>query len=238
MSTKKLLKKTISLVITSVFLLGIVSIGFTSMAIDGPTNLALGKTVALSIGGGGTDNDPQKVLDTDGTIYTVAEVEQATISRLTDGVALNGSGDVFETNWVGGLWNSTGTRSKYVQFYRNLNRELTIDLGQMSNLNSLSMSFGTCATYGISLPISLSYYISQDGINYYLAGTVEKANAIPETVSCTGENPMAHSSFALTGLNYNAQYVKILFGKPVDELLSEDRLGNPGPESGHLFHFG
>ena len=211
MKKGKSLQRALSVVIAGVLLSGILGSNFVAQALD-ETNLALGKTVALTIGGGGTDNDPQGVTHEGGSVYTIAEVEQESVNRLTDGVKLADSGAEFEENWVNGKWNElSGTRSKYVQFYRNMNRELDLDLGQISNVTSLSMSFGACSAYGISAPVSVSYYISEDGENYYLAGKVLSADTVAEETACTGDTPMAHSYYELTGLNYNIRYVKICF---------------------------
>lgn len=231
---RKFIRKATSLILTGAFLTGVFSTGLMVRAdTAAATDLALNKAVTLTITGGGTDNDPQGVTKPDGSTYTVAEVEQASISRLTDGVKMADSGSVFESNWVAGKWNDpSGTRSKYVQFYRNMSRMLDIDLGQDSNVSTLSMSFGECQAYGISAPTSVSYYVSEDGANYFLAGTVTSDEATPETVSCTGDTPMSHVYYKLSGLNYNIRYVKICFDVGVWLFADEiEVMGTASPSS-------
>ena len=75
--------------------------------------------------GAGTDLDPA-TKDT-----TIREKEESILNRLTDGYY--GSGEILDGNW-----NGSGMRSHYYEAYRQIDRAITLDLGQLSHIESLS----------------------------------------------------------------------------------------------------
>lgn len=166
-------------------------------------NLALGKNVELILTGLGTTPYP-----TDSSL-SVNEVEQQIVNRITDGIVASNA--EFEPDWVGKAWNANGARSLYLENYRNIGRELNIDLGQVSNITKLSLHAGHHNGYGIEFPVGLSYYLSNDGSNYYKVGEVRGDEVVHDTQKPTGSDPMDHVSFELSDLNYNARYVKIYY---------------------------
>ena len=91
-------------------------------------NLAQGKgndAFTLEMEGAGTDLDPA-TKDT-----TIREKEESILNRLTDGYY--GSGEILDGNW-----NGSGMRSHYYEAYRQIDRAITLDLGQLSHIESLS----------------------------------------------------------------------------------------------------
>ncbi len=170
---------------------------------EGEQNLALGKKAGLVLTGLGTTPYP-----TDSS-HTVNEVETQIVGRVTDGVVATNAN--FEPNWVGQPWNGNGARSLYLENYRNIGRELNIDLGQESHITKLSLHAGYQRDYGIEYPAGLTYYLSNDGSHYYKVGEVRGDEALPDPQKPTGSDPMDHVSFELSELNYNARYVKIYY---------------------------
>ena len=95
-------------------------------------NLAQGKgndAFTLEMEGAGTDLDPA-TKDT-----TIREKEESILNRLTDGYY--GSGEILDGNW-----NGSGMRSHYYEAYRQIDRAITLDLGQLSHIESLSFQIG------------------------------------------------------------------------------------------------
>lgn len=166
-------------------------------------NLALGKDVELILTGLGTTPYP-----TDSSI-SVNEVESQIVNRITDGIVASTA--EFEQDWVGKPWNADGARSLYLENYRNIGRELNIDLGQTSHITNLSLHAGYHSGYGIEYPVGLTYYLSNDGNTYYKVGEVKADEVIHDPQKPTGSDPMDHVFYELSDLNYNARYVKIYY---------------------------
>ncbi len=178
--------------------------------------------------GGGSGLDSTETAHEDGRRYTVKELENESLPRLTDGVILNISPVNFYTGWEPQKWNDlTGPRSKYVEFYRNTARSLTLNLGGVKNIRKLDIHFGAAESYGIYLPVEVSWYLSLDGVSYYLAGAVGAEDA-PEdpndsrVTSDEGTLALHHRNYCLDGLDLNARYVRVEF--PVDVYLFSDEL--------------
>ncbi len=206
------------------------------------TNLALGRMANTGnytyvVTGGGTGYDSTGTTHEDGTRYTVSELENASLYRLTDGETVNAGPVRFDTGWEPQLWNEEGSlRSKYVEFYRNISRELTLNLGAVRNITAIDMHFGAVEAYGIYMPTDVRYYLSLDGTDYYEAGvvTVDEAAADPNdanvTVADDGETLAPyHLDFRLEGLDLNARYLKVIF--PVSVYLFADELTVTGYEA-------
>ncbi|MGZ9585907.1 DUF4855 domain-containing protein [Paenibacillus marinisediminis] len=166
-------------------------------------NLALGKKAELILTGLGTSPHP-----TDSSL-SVNEVETQIVDRITDGQTASTA--EFEDGWVGKPWNGNGARSLYLENYRNIGREINIDLGQISNITELSLHAGYHSGYGIEFPVGLTYYLSEDGEEYYKVGEVRGDEVIHDSQKPTGSDPMDHVFYELSGLNYNARYVKIYY---------------------------
>lgn len=196
-------------------------------------NLALGllsdpNRCVYEIVGGGSGFDSTETTHENGERYTVKELENESLPRLTDGVTLNAAPVNFYTGWEPQKWNDmTGPRSKYVEFYRNTARSLTINLGGVKNIRKLDIHFGAAESYGIYLPVEVSWYLSLDGVSYYLAGTL-RAEDTPDdpndsrVTSDEGTLALHHKNYCVDGLDLNARYVRVEF--PVDVYLFADEL--------------
>lgn len=181
-----------------------------------------------TIVGLGSGYDSTGTMHEDGTRYTVAELENESLSRLTDGVTVNGSAVHFSKGWESKKWNDmTSLRSKYVEFYRNVERIITLDLGALHNVTELNMHFGAVNGYGIYMPTDVTYCLSADGETYYEVAAVkaDNAQADPNDANITvddGETATNHLNFSTGDINYNARYVRVIF--PVDVYLFADEL--------------
>ncbi|MBQ2382481.1 MAG: hypothetical protein II290_00440, partial [Oscillospiraceae bacterium] len=193
------------------------------------TNLALGKMAGTGnytyqVTGGGTGYESTGTTKPNGDRYTVTEVEQSSASRLTDGTIINASQTTYPSNWASQTWNSTGTiMSKYLQIYRNDSRIITLDLGALRNITGIRMHFGAQESMGFYMPTNVTYYLSENGTDFYEAADVwnyqSTADANDANISGTG---MRHAWYSASGISYNARYVKIIF--PVNVYILTDEL--------------
>ena len=79
------------------------------------SNLALGRmenaaNYSYQVTGGGTGYESTGTTKSDGTRYTVSEVENASASRLTDGTIVNASAVTYQSNWASQAWNAAALR--------------------------------------------------------------------------------------------------------------------------------
>ena len=156
--------------------------------------------------GAGTDLDPA-TKDT-----TIREKEESILNRLIDGYY--GSGEILDGNW-----NGSGMRSHYYEAYRQIDRAITLDLGQLSHIESLSFHMQEGLGWGISAPSMVTYFLSEDGVTFHRVGRVSRFDAVKDedpdhyySVVENGKEVNCQSYyFTLDGLNYNARYVKVAF---------------------------
>ena len=133
-------------------------------------NLAQGKgndAFTLEMEGAGTDLDPA-TKDT-----TIREKEESILNRLTDGYY--GSGEILDGNW-----NGSGMRSHYYEAYRQIDRAITLDLGQLSHIESLSFHMQEGLGWGISAPSMVTYFLSEDGVTFHRVGRVSRFDAVKD----------------------------------------------------------
>ncbi|GIP39489.1 hypothetical protein J31TS4_27690 [Paenibacillus sp. J31TS4] len=127
--------------------------------------------------------------------------EAAMAARLTDGVLGNGD------------WERS--RTLYVDFYRNVGRQLYVDLGGMSTVKEIRFRAMQDASAGIYLPQHVGFSLSHDGgRTWSYLGSVPAAQAEAA--------PGKAGVFKLDGLNYAADQVRITF--PVDVWIFADEL--------------
>ena len=194
------------------------------------TNLALGRMAntgnyTYQVTGGGTGYEATGTTKADGTRYTVTEVEEASAIRLTDGTIINTSAVTYPSSWASQAWNSGSIMSKYLQIYRNDSRIITLDLGAVRNVTGIRMHFAAVESMGFYMPTNVTYYLSEDGENYYEVADVWNYQATSDSndsnISCTGTTPR-HVWYPASGISYNARYVKIIF--PVNVYILSDEL--------------
>ena len=189
------------------------------------TNLALGRPVDdYQVTGGGTGYESTGTTKPDGSRYTVTEVENASLSRLTDGAIVNASAVTYPSNWASQAWNSSGTiMSKYLQIYRNDSRIITLDLGAVRNVTGIRMHFGAQESMGFYLPTNVTYYLSEDGENYYEVADIWNYQATSDSNdSNISGTSFRHMWYPASGISYNARFVKIIF--PVNVYILTDEL--------------
>ena len=177
---------------------------------DKAVNLALNKgadAFTLEMEGAGTDKDPAT------KDVTIREKEEKSLPRLTDGYY--GTGSILDGNW-----NGEGMRSKYYEAYRNVDRVITLDLGQVSYIETLSFHMQEGTPWGISAPSVVTYYLSEDGKAFHRVGRVTRFDAEKDTDPTHTSDIMDKGAkvgecvsyyFRLDDLNYNARYVKLTF---------------------------
>ena len=233
--------RVLSMTMVLILVLSFAAMGAGCTQQQNAKNLALGllenpEKYEYIITGGGTGFDSTNTMHEDGTRYTVSELENESLIRLTDGVILNDEQQHFATGWESHKWNDmTSQRSKYVEFYRNESRYLTIDLGQISNITELDMHFGAVDGYGIYLPVEVTYYLSEDGSTFYKVGTVDVEQAQADendsrNTADEGELMLNHAYYRISDISYNARYVKIMF--PMNVYAFADELSVMGiPEA-------
>ncbi len=146
------------------------------------------------------------------SLGNIADVEAQMQDRLIDGVL--GSGKEFSSSWVQESWDvESGTRNLYVNMYRGDSRDITVDLGSVMNVTEVALHIMISTGYGISQLSSVTFYLSENGTDYYEVGVVTSDEATadaadPEGLSTTDPS---HLYYTLDGLNYNAQYVRVVF---------------------------
>ncbi|MBQ3216032.1 MAG: DUF4855 domain-containing protein, partial [Oscillospiraceae bacterium] len=196
------------------------------------TNLALGRPIKdYQITGGGTGYESTGTTDASGNRYTVTDVELASNNRLTDGVIINSSAVSYPSNWTSQTWNSSGTiMSKYLQIYRNDSRIITMDLGALRNVTGIRMHFAAQESMGFYMPTNVTFYLSEDGVNYYeVADTWNYQTTADANDSNISGTDLRHCWYAASGINYNARYVKLIF--PVNVYILSDELQVYGCET-------
>ena len=189
------------------------------------TNLALGRPVGdYQVTGGGTGYESTGTTKPDGSRYTVTEVENASLSRLTDGTIVNAAAVTYPGNWASQAWNSSGTiMSKYLQIYRNDSRIIALDLGAVRNVTGMRMHFGAQESMGFYLPTNVTYYLSEDGENYYEVADIWNYQATSDSNdSNISGTSFRHMWYPASGISYNARFVKIIF--PVNVYILTDEL--------------
>jgi len=149
-------------------------------------------------GGGSNPGEPVDHLAS-GKIPTVSlisgdaaqsAVEQAKMARLTDNEVGNG-------DW-------SGNRAKYVDFFRNIARNVVVDLGETSTVTEISFRVLQDPSAGIGLPSNVSFSLSDDGgSTWRYLGTATIADAVSVDAR--------HKVFKMSGLNYIADQVRIGF---------------------------
>ena len=110
-------------------------------------------------------------------------------------------------------------RSHYYEAYRQIDRAITLDLGQLSHIESLSFHMQEGLGWGISAPSMVTYFLSEDGVTFHRVGRVSRFDAVKDedpdhyySVVENGKEVNCQSYyFTLDGLNYNARYVKVAF---------------------------
>ena len=188
-------------------------------------NLALGLTGDTSkftyeIAGGGSASEPQS------SGYTVKQMENNSISRITDGMIVNSSSVTYESNWPYKTWNDTTTQKvKYMQLYANNSRTLTVDLGSVCNIAELNMHCAAMKDIWFYAPGQLTYFASEDGVNYYKLGMVSTGQAEEDAndsnISSSSSIIPAHYNYEISGLNVNARYIKVSFSVYTYMLIDE-----------------
>ncbi len=210
------LKKLLAIILATVLLVSFFS--FSVFATETKTNLALNKSVA----GWSFTGDANLIYP--GLSSTVSEVENASLSRLTDGVKMRDEPhNTLEDNWVSSTWETEGaSRSKWINLYRGVGREVIIDLGDIANINDIILHVAG-GNYGIELPTSTSFLLSEDGVDYYLIDelTASEATDTVALISNVEGEHLNQYTLKVTGTNYNARYLKIKFDVAVHVFIDE-----------------
>lgn len=163
--------------------------------------------------------DPANYYNNNATIGYITEIEEASYDRLLDGVTADQYPEKFDGDWVSSAWNDpNGGRYLFLNLYRGVSRDITIDLGQVQNVTELNLHVGVSSAYGVPGPTSVNFYLSENGTDFYLAGTVNGEDV--ETYSAGIEN-LEHANYQVSGLNYNARYVRLTFPVSVWVFLDE-----------------
>lgn len=198
-------------------------------------NLALGvmansNQYTYEVTGGGTGYEPTGTTKSNGSRYTVSEMENASLSRITDGKIINQSSVHFGAGWESKAWNNTSAvKSAYMEIYRNDSRIITMDLGSVRAISQMRMHFGALESSGIYAPTDVTYYVSEDGVNYYEIDevTVDEATKDANDSNITKDSGATYSVpyhlwFSTSKINVNARYIKIIF--PVNVYIFTDEV--------------
>lgn len=163
--------------------------------------------------------DPANYYNNNSAIGYITEIEEASYDRLLDGVTADQQPEKFEGDWVQSAWNDpNGGRYLFLNLYRGVSRDITIDLGDVHNITELNLHVGISSTYGVPGPTSVDFYLSENGKDFYLAGTVSGEDVEPYSV---GISNLEHGGYEVAGLNYNARYVRLQFPVSVWVFLDE-----------------
>lgn len=151
--------------------------------------------------------DPANYYNNNASIGYITEIEEASYDRLLDGKTADQYREKFDEEWVGSAWNDpNGGRSLFLNLYRGVSRDITVDLGTVQNVTELNLHVGISSYYGVPGPTNVRFYLSENGKDFYLAGTVTDDQV---TTTSVGIEHLEHGGYVLSGLNYNARYVRI-----------------------------
>lgn len=110
---------------------------------------------------------------------------------------------------------SSWSAPSWFKFYRNLKRELIVDLEEISTVKSLSISFGQNSQSGIIPPDYVKYYVSNNGSDYaYVGKALPDIPLYVETVKSASdacEKKYTLDEIEGTPMNIQARYVKLVF---------------------------
>ena len=79
--------------------------------------------------------DPANYYNNNASIGYITEIEEASYDRLLDGKTADQYQEKFDEEWVGSAWNDpNGGRSLFLNLYRGVSRDITVDLGSIQNV--------------------------------------------------------------------------------------------------------
>lgn len=158
------------------------------------TNLAVGHVPAIHK----PDADVQAQLNIPDTGSPTADAY-----KMTDGTAADGN------NWSDPTW---------FKFFRDSMREVVVDMNAVNTVDSLSMTFAQRSDVGISPPLHVRYYSSNDGVSYAYLGKAEPSVPLYfENVKPGAANKDVHKKtykfdrVAGKPMNIQARYIKMTF---------------------------
>lgn len=147
------------------------------------------------------------------TTYSFAprEAKYRTAGALTDGII--GS----STNFADGVWQGYDHGGA---------RSVTIDMGRVNSVHQLQERFFNDPSSGVYFPRRVKYALSMNDTDWSVVGTV--GSQVPSTSSEIGAQ-----TYALSGLNYQARYVRMTFTVDIWVFADEFQVfGNTGVQSG------
>lgn len=175
--------------------------------------------------------DPANYYNNNSSFGYIAEVEEASYDRLLDGKTADQYPEKFDDKWVDSAWNDpNGGRYLFLNLYRGVSRDITIDLGDVHNITELNLHVGISAAYGVPGPTNVKFYLSENGTEFYLAGTVNSDDVTTTSVDIPN---LEHGGYILSDLNYNARYVRIQF--PVSVWVCFDEVVVAGTAHEHSY---
>lgn len=119
--------------------------------------------------------------------------------------------------WDSGQWQG---------YLRGASRSVVIDMGQVNTVNQIQAHFLQYKAKGIYTPRKVSYSVSQDGINWSDAGTVNTS------ISLTSDLKI-DQFYTVDSLNYQARYVRMSFPTDIWVFVDEFQVfGNTGIVNG------
>lgn len=145
--------------------------------------------------------------------------------KMTDGVPADGN------NWSDPAW---------FKFYRDSMREVVVDMEAIHTVDSVSMTFAQRSDVGISPPLHVRYYASNDGVDYAFLGKAEPDVPLYfEHVKPEGTNKDVHKKtykldrIAGKPMYIQARYIKMTFVVEFNCWADEmEIMGQPGIAAG------
>ena len=143
--------------------------------------------------------------------FAKAEAKYYTPGALTDGII--GS----STSFSDGVWQG---------FYHGGNRSVVIDMGRVNTVHQMQERFIHYPSAGVYFPRKVTYALSMNDTNWSVVGTIY--SQIPLTTPT-----VETQTYVLSGLNYQARYVKMTFSVDVWVFADEFQVfGNTGIAGG------
>ncbi len=115
---------------------------------------------------------------------------------------------------------------QWQQYIRGGMRSIVVDMGRVNTVHEMQERFLQDIPHGIDFPREVTYALSMDGKHWAVVGTVRSA------ISLTVTKPTVQT-YAISGLDYQAKYVKMTFVVDVFSVADEFQVfGNHGVVDG------
>ncbi len=113
------------------------------------------------------------------------------------------------TKLTDGVYGATAL-ANFVGYLRDDYRNIDVDLGDIQTVHTISAGFLQWVGAGIYFPEEVTFYLSSDGTHWARIGTARTKIPLDTTTSASGSSTI-YQTFALSGFQYAARYIRVHF---------------------------